>query len=208
MKTKKKRDRNWTKMLQDHSMVCEAVKRGLEELDRRLEDGDDVTDALDQLKNLVLRMHRGADLLAKVLHRLPVAKAFSADRLNITEQQYWLLCAVGFNGFFTARSLGVSPISDYEAYQLCVYEDDKVVAFLDPDETPPPPPRRNGRKKTIAVHLALSPEEVDPAYLRPEQIDFFKKYRPDVLPRLGKLKREGRDQASAQPVARKQGDHE
>ncbi len=111
MGRRKKREHNWTKMLQDHSLVSKALEHGLEALEWALEDGEDVTGALDQLKRCTLRVRRGADLLNKLLYRSPVAKAFSADRLNITEQQYWLLCAVGFNGFFTAKSLGVSPIA-------------------------------------------------------------------------------------------------
>lgn len=207
MNSRKRRDRNWVQMLQNHSMVCETVKRGLEELDQELEDGKDVTDALDRLKNPVLRMRRGADLLAKVLHISPMVKAFSGDRLNITEQQHLFLCAAGVT-CFTVKSLGVSPISDYEAYRLCVYEDDEVVAFMHPDETPPPPPRRDGNKTTVTVHLALSPEEVDRDYLRPEQIEFFTQYRPDVLPRLGQLKRKGRERANVQAPAQPQGNQE
>ena len=207
MKRKKKQDCNWPQILQNHSMVCEAVKRGLEELDRMLQDGEDITDVVGSLRKSVLRMHREAELLSKMLIESPVRRIFSADRLNVTDQQLLFARAAGFS-CFTAKSLGVSPITDYEAYRLCVYEDDKRVWFLHPDERPASPPRRKGN--TIFVHgkAALSPEEVDPDYLRPEQFKFFTKYRPDVLPRFGQLKRKGGERANGQRTDQLQGNQE
>jgi hypothetical protein len=149
-------------------------------------------------------MCREAGQLSQVLHESPVRRIFSTDRLNVTEQQYLFAHAAGFT-FLTAKSLKVSPISDYEAYLLCVYEDDEVVAFMHPDETPPPPPRHEGNTTFVPVHVALSPEEVDVAHLRPEQVEFFTKYRPDILPRLGLLKRDRREQPAAEAAASPQG---
>jgi hypothetical protein len=187
-------------MVQNHSVTCDRLKRDVDELDQMLENGEDVTDFVGPLKKLVSRMHREADLLSKVLHESPVRRIFSTDRLNVTEQQLLLARAAGFS-CFTAKSLGVSPITDYEAYRLCVCEDNESVWFLHPDERPASPPRRKGNTVFVRGKAALSPEEVDIAHLRPEQVEFINKHRPDVLPRLGSLKQNGRVQPDPEVAA-------
>ncbi len=188
---KKKRERNWTQMLQSHSVTCDQVKRGLEQLDQILDSEEDPTAAIHELKETVAEMQQEAHELHDTMVLEPSRCLLSRDRLNITEQQYLMSFAAGFN-CFTPDSLGVSPITLCEAYRLCVYEDDKVVGFWHPDQTPPRPPSRKGNIKTIHIQLIRSPEEIDPDYLREEQNEFIDKFRPDVRPRLGLLKRNGR----------------
>ena len=92
---------------------------------------------------------------------------------------------MGF-GLFTAKSMGVSPIDDFEAYRLGVYEDDVSVCFMDPNETPDTVTvinKRTGRER-VRIRLAQSPEECAIRYLRPEQRSFYTKHRPDVLARM------------------------
>jgi hypothetical protein len=170
-------------MLQSHSETCGQVKACLGRLEQACENGEDVAAVAHQLSKVTLRMCREAGQLSQVLHESPVRRIFSTDRLNVTEQQYLFA----------------------HAYLLCVYEDDEVVAFMHPDETPPPPPRHEGNTTFVPVHVALSPEEVDVAHLRPEQVEFFTKYRPDILPRLGLLKRDRREQPAAEAAASPQG---
>ena len=187
MKKKEERNHNWVQMLQNHQQTCGQVKVYLEKLENACEAGEDVAVLVRQLRKVTLQACREAEQLCEVLFESPVRRIFSADRVNVTEQQLQLARAAGLD-CFTAKSLGVSPITDYEAYRLCVYEDDQIVWFWHPDEPPPSPPRHEGNTITVRGRAALSPEEVDPDHLRPEQIEFFTKYRPDVLPRLGLLK--------------------
>ncbi len=200
----KEQDHDWTRMLQQHAETCEQLKARIARLERVCENDEDVAGVVRQLNRIVLQTCREADELSRVLHESPVRRIFSADRLNVTEEQLLLARAAGFS-CFTAKSLGVSPISDYEAYRLCVYEDDERVWFIHPDEPPPSPPRHEGNTIIVRGKAALSPEEVDVAHFRPEQVEFFTKYRPDILPRLGLLRRDGREQPAAEAAASPQG---
>lgn len=139
MKKKNERNHNWVQMLQNLQQTCGQVKVYLEKLENACEAGEDVAVLVRQLRKVTLQACREADQLPEVLFESPVRRIFSADRLNVTKQQLQLACAAGLD-CLTAKSLGVSPISDYEAYRPCVYEDDKEVAFSHPDETPPPLP--------------------------------------------------------------------
>ncbi len=186
---------DWHSQLQQLSQRCDAVSELWPELDRRLHGGGDIRSLLARIRDEMGQITKETHDLHETMVIRPIRRMFSPDRLNVTEQQYLLARAAGFNSF-TTKSLGVSPISDYEAYRLCVYEDDEIVWFWHPDQTPPGPDRHEGNIVVVRGKAALSPEEIDTAHLRPEQLEFIRKHRPDILPRLGLLKQNRR----AQPV--------
>jgi len=131
------------------------------------------------------QIKKEADSLDEIMCKDPIRRAFSVDRLNLTERQYYLLRAAGFH-VFTAETLGLLWISDYDAYRLCVYENGTSVSFMDPRETLDVVTIADGEtgRGIAQMRLARSPEECQIRHLRPEQRDFFAKYRPDVLARM------------------------
>jgi hypothetical protein len=196
MKKQKRQEQDWTKRLRKHRENCELTRDALMELDQEFEDGGDLRPLLHRLRNQIREICGDAGWLHETICVAPIRTAFSLNRMNITEQQYWFLRAAGLE-LFTAKTLGIAPLSDYEVYQNCVYEDDEIVCFVDPDETPEV---ETVHKKTgstsIRIRLAHSPEECKLRHFRPEQKRFFAKYRPDVLARAKQTERSSGTDAS------------
>jgi hypothetical protein len=184
MKKKKKQPENWS---QDIFKLSELADSAISTLSDFEKDSGEIVKAPDSEQPLREQLWEMKWLVSKLHENLvaaPVRTAFSYGRLNLTERQYWLLLADGLE-LFTAKKLGISPVSDYDCYKMCVYKNEQEVCFMDPDETPEVETvdRKTGHKR-IRFRLARSPEELEAKHLRPEQREFFKKYRPDVLARL------------------------
>jgi len=202
MKKRKTQEQDWTKRLQKHREDCDLTREALLELDREFEDDGDLRPLLHRLRDQIREICGDAIWLHETMCAAPIRTAFSLERMNITEEQYWFLRAAGLE-FITAKGLGIAPLSDFEVYKNCVYEDDKTVCFLDPDETPEV---KSVNKKTgrtsIRIRLARSPEECHLKHFRPEQKQFFAKYRPDVLARAQQTERSSVTDASIQQEAK------
>jgi hypothetical protein len=194
----------WVSHLKEHCEQCDEISIALDQIQAEYCDGNDIKAELSELGDKIRALQAGTQSLYERMVVNPFRHMLSADRLNLTEEEYWLVLAAGFE-CFTAKSLGVSPISDYEAYRMCVYEDDKFVDFVHPDETPPPPTVWKGNTMVVYGRLALSPEEVDIAHFRQEQVEFFTKWRPDILPRLGQLKNNCREQSDGEAATSPEG---
>ena len=186
MKKQIKSVKDWPEHLQNHRQNCELVFEDLATLKQELQDGRDTKLSLQHLKEGLLRIRQEAEWLHGALTTEPIQRIFSPDRANLTEQQYYLLRAAGIM-LPPATSLRISPVDDYEVYRYCIYEDDKRVCFVHPDENPvvETVDEKTGYTK-IRIRLAISPEEIELKHLRPEQREFFAKYRPDVLERIQK----------------------
>lgn len=186
MKKQKKDEKDWTKHLQNHRQNCELAwedfKILLEEHERRR----NIKLLLRRFKEKIQQLRCDAVRLHETLIVEPAQKTLSLERANLTEQQYYLLRAAGIT-MPTAKSLGISPVDDHEVYRHCIYKDDKQVCFLDPNENPvvETVDKKTGCTK-VRIRLAISPEEIELKHLRPEQREFFAKYRPDVLERIQK----------------------
>ena len=176
---------DWPTQVQEHRQHCEAASETMAELIRQADKGGGTARLVRRLGEEIEQISQEAHQLHQILLKDPIDKALSLDRLNLSEQQYRLLQAGGLD-LSNAKQLGVSPISDYEAYRFCTYEDETGINFMDPNETPHTVTRIKGRPgaKLIRIRLAQSPEECRVACLRPEQRAFFAEYRPDVLKRM------------------------
>lgn len=184
MKKNKTRKIDWVKHLDRHREQCGEIANTVEHIQAEYQAGNDIETALSELAAQVRARQQGAEDLHDRMVIAPLRHMFSGDRLNLTEEEYYLVRAAGF-GFITPKSLGVSPVTDFEVYRLSVYEDANTVCFMDPDENPnveTVDPNKPGRI-TIRLRAAISPEETERRYYRPEQEQFFAKYRPDVLTR-------------------------
>ena len=186
MTTKQKKiSENWSKQICKLNEIAEAALSDLDEFEEcgitvKVEDSEEsLRGQLHKIKSLAFKLH-------ETLISNPIRTAFSKDRISLSEQDYWLLRAQGLK-LFTAKRVGISPVSDYEVYKNCIYEDEEKVCFLDPDETSEVETvdKKTGHIK-IRFRISRSPEELELKHLRPEQKEFFAKYRPDVLARLKK----------------------
>jgi len=185
MKQVEKHAPDWTTRLQEHRQRCEDAAESWAELCRRHDEGGHIGPHMRRLSKQIEQMQQDAHRLWKILYATPRNKLWSLHRLSLTEQEYWFLRAAGF-GLFTAKNLGVSPIDDYDAYRVGVYEDDTSMCFMHPDETPDTVTvvnKKTGRE-WVRIRLAQSPEECQVRCLRSGQLEFYRKYRPDVLARM------------------------
>lgn len=182
----KRKEQDWPKRLQSHRENCGIASEDLDELVEAYENGSDIQPSLRNLRKELLRMHREATWLHETLCAIPLKKIFSVDRINLTKQEHHLLQAAGID-LFTTKRIGICQVDDFEVYKNCVYENDDMVCFVDPNETPvfERVDKKTGRTQ-VRIRVAESPEEIDLKHLRPEQKEFFAKYRPDVLHRARK----------------------
>lgn len=184
MKKQKKQEPDWPEQVQELRVACWAALEDLAELEEEYRDGEDIEGSLKRFRDELDAVYRLSDRLHETMCVIPIRKMFSVDRINITEREYHLTRAAGFK-LVTAKGLGICPLDDFDVYRMCVYEDDKMVCFLNPDESPKV---KTVDKKTGVTHIRLriarSPEELEAKHLGPEQRQFFTKYRPDVLARL------------------------
>jgi hypothetical protein len=184
MKKKIKQPENWSQDIYKLNDIADSVIFNLRKFEKNSGEVIKAPDSNRPLREQVWEIKWLASKLHEVLLAGPIRTVFSADRLNLTAQQYFLLRARGFE-LFTAKQLGISPVGDYECYRMCVYKNEQAVCFMDPDETPEVKTvdNKTGHKR-IRIRLAHSPEECELKHLRPEQREFFTKHRPDVLERM------------------------
>ena len=180
-KQQKKEQKKWQDQLRELFDACCETLEIVDGVDEDMSWGE-----LRSLRNKLVRVKRMADQLKSSMCGTPASKILSLNRRSMTEQEYYLLCATGCK-LFTANELGLSPVSDHEAFIHCCYEDDEKVCYIVPTEKPPV---RNEEKKTgkftIRMRLGCSPEELHVKYLRPEQKKFFQELLPDVYDRFQK----------------------
>ena len=189
MKRKMKEQESWTERLRSHQVNCALALVYLEELAQKCQNDKDVQPLLQRVKKAMEQIQMEADRLHEEMCLVPVRTMFSMDRLKLSKQQYWLLRAAGVE-IFTAKRLGICPVDDYDVYRNCIYEDDKRVFFVDPNETPNmETPDKEARVIRVRARIACSPEETALQHYRPEQKRFFSKYRPDVLARARKTEK-------------------
>jgi hypothetical protein len=184
MRTKVPNQPGWIKCLDDHREQCVAMREIVDQIEADYRAGNDIKAALSELRGKVRALQASADRVHDKMAIAPLRHMFSADRLNLTEKEYYLARAAGL-GFITPKSLGVSPVTDFEVYRLSVYEDANTVCFMDPNENSNVETVDPKRPDHISIRLrgAISPEETERKYYRPEQEQFFAKHRPDVLSR-------------------------
>jgi len=183
MKKKEKKQSDWTEFVLGRSFAWGIIFDELDKLVHDFHNGENTENLLDQLRKDIREIQQSTDQFINEFLIGPFKKIFSRDRRNITEREYLLAQAAGLQ-LPTAQSIGITPVSDYEVYLNCVYEDDKVILLMNPNETPQiVTVDEQTDNIRIRIRLASSPEETNLAYYTPEQREFFAKYRPDVLKR-------------------------
>jgi hypothetical protein len=77
----------------------------------------------------------------------------------------------------TAKALGLSPVTDPEAFAMLFYEDNDRLCYINPAERP-------REAHTLRFRFGRPPEELSRSSLRPEQHKFFKRYLPSLYKRF------------------------
>lgn len=179
MKKQKKTQLSWLNQLTELNRTCDYVLEMVDEAD-----GNMSPDELRTLRDELGKVKRIAEQLHVTMCQTPVGKMIGLDRMSMTKQEYYFLCAAGAK-LFSTDQLGISPVSDYQAFLNCCYEDDEKVCYINPAKKPPveDEDKKTG-SFTIRVGIGYPPEELHLKYLRPEQKEFFAKFLPDVLERF------------------------
>jgi hypothetical protein len=112
----------------------------------------------------------------------PLQKWLSGQKL--TREEFYLLVA---QGVWTIS--GSDEEDEYEEFAHFLYEDDERRGYINPSERPNAPPvQKDGGARVQKVHLKIGimPEDVRTSFLSPAQLDFFKKFRPELFSRFRK----------------------
>ena len=136
---------------------------------------DDLEAILTQLAEQLWDVRLGAEEACARLQGLPLERMLSG--LRLTREEYHLLSAQELFSEGTSKALGLSPYDDFEAFSMLCYEDERRIAYINPEEKPLKP-------GVVRVRSGISPEEVHTKALRPEQKEFFERYLPDVYRRF------------------------
>jgi hypothetical protein len=95
---------------------------------------------------------------------------------KLTDEEFYLIAAMGaISGL--GKGLGISPMTDAEAFAMMYYEDDSKRGYINPEEGP----RVLGR---VRLRFGIPPEEIRRSSLRPEQREFFARYVPSYYARF------------------------
>jgi hypothetical protein len=111
----------------------------------------------------------------------PVNKHLNGQQL--TREEFYLLAAQGI--MIIPSQSGKEEV--YKEFTHYLYEDNKQRGYINPSERPDPPPVKIGKGKRIyRTHLKLGivPEKVRTSFLRADQLDYFKNFRPELFSRF------------------------
>jgi hypothetical protein len=155
-------------------------------------------DVLPELAALLKRLNDSLQNVASATNTLrgrltePIGK-FPAGR-PLTSWEYHLLAGEDvFSAFAdrfpmgTAKAMGVSPVTDFDAFAMASYDDDKRWVYINPIEKPKPSRSDMSAylgEGHVGMRFGTAPEDLDLEALRPEQRAFFERYRPDIYARF------------------------
>jgi len=110
-------------------------------------------------------------------------QVFSGRPLESTQYLYWR--ALGHD-LGSAHGLGLFPISDHDIHKMLCYEDDKRYCYINPapQSTCVTVVDKETGALSVNPEIGRYPEELQLKHLRPEQLDFFTEYMPEVLRRF------------------------
>ena len=173
----------WDQQLRDLGRAIEPMKRALRDLDQWLWehckcDGSLPLEVAESLQRLTDGLEATDCATRAAFERFcdnPNRK-FIFGGPKLTEEEFGILYAMGVLRN-TAYCLGVSEVTDYEAYSMLWYEDDHRRGFINPEEEPLPP----GRFK---VEIGILPESVRIESLRPGQEEFLRTRVPSLYARF------------------------
>ncbi len=198
MKKEEIEQKTWIKSLQSHLESCRLTLEDIDILEENNKDNPDALVLLRQIWKMMKEIESGADRIYEEIVKIPIRTMLSVNRLQLTEEQYFLLRAAGID-LFNPKRLGICTVDDFEVFKNCIYEDSESVGFMDPNEKPVKKLKlKKTGKSSIRLRFSCSPEETCLENYRPEQIRFFKKFRPDVIARAKKTeKKETKTRATA-----------
>jgi hypothetical protein len=193
MKKEEIGQKTWITHLQNHLESCRQALEDIEKLEEKNKFNPDALVLLQQIWKMMEEIQRGADHIYEEIVSIPLSTMCSVNRLQLTKEQFYLTRAAGID-LFNPKRLGICTVDDFEVFKYCIYENSEGVGFMDPNEKPV---KKLKLKKTgkshIRLRLSCSPEETCLENYRPEQIRFFKEFRPDVIARAKKTEEKKQD---------------
>src|SRR5215471_10487347 len=182
----------WAQQLRAVIEALEPLDGVLEDIHRWLWRNVVVHDCLprelpDEIDRLLSRLgsglHAGKSAASEAFQRFsggPTGKFLAGMRLS--EEEFYILngIAVASSDFprNTANGLGLTDVTDYEAFSMLYYEDDRRYGYINPEETPKKP-------GYFRWGLGIIPESVCTKFLRPEQDTFLRRRIPALFARVG-----------------------
>ena len=115
--------------------------------------------------------------------RKPLEKWHTGQQL--TREEFYLLAAQGI----IVIPSETGSLEAYEEFAYYLYEDNELRGYINPSERPNPSPVPTGNGgSTQEVHLRIGivPEEVRVSFLRTEQLNFFRNFKPELFSRFRK----------------------
>lgn len=142
-----------------------------------------VSDALASLDQELRAIEQTSDNLRWYFCRNPLDKWLTGQQMN--REEFYLLAA---QGIIVIPSETCSEEA-YEEFAHYLYEDNEQRGYINPSERPDPPPvptGNGGRTQEVHLKIGIAPEEVRTSFLRADQLDFFKDFRPELFSRFRK----------------------
>ncbi|MEI6269659.1 MAG: hypothetical protein WCP01_12325 [Methylococcaceae bacterium] len=143
----------------------------------------EVSEAIATLDQQLSVIAQTSDNLRWYFCRNAIDKYLGGQQL--AREEFYLLAAQGImiipseSGFQEA----------YEEFSHFLYEDNEQRGYISPSEQPDPPPvptEIGGWTQRVGLRIGIVPEVVRTSFLRPDQKDFFKKFRPNLFSRFRK----------------------
>ena len=144
----------------------------------------EVSEVLATLDQELRSIERVTDSLSWYFCRNPLRKFLTGQRLS--REEFYLLAA---RGIIVIPSENASEEA-YEAFAQYLYEDNEQMGYINPSERPDPPPVPTGNggwtQEVNGMKIGIVPENVRISFLRPDQLNFFRDFRPELFSRFRK----------------------
>ncbi|MGD0572453.1 MAG: hypothetical protein ABSB11_05475 [Sedimentisphaerales bacterium] len=184
MKIRKEQSEEWCGNINKIIQAVDEAAEDLEAIEKQLGYSVQATDSDQTLWARLRKVKALADKIHEYFCRSWVGKMAAGQPM--TEKEFRLMQASGCVGY-TAKNFGLSPVSDYEVFMHCCYEDDKGSCYINPGKKRPvfETDAKTGNKY-IRIQFGRYPEELHTKNLRPKQRVFFETHLPAVYRRFRK----------------------
>ena len=104
---------------------------------------------------------------------------------RLTREEFYILAA---QGIIVIPSKTGSEEA-YEEFAHYLYEDNAQWGYINPSERPDPPPVPTGNggwTQEVSLKIGIAPEKVRTSFLRTDQLNFFRDFKPELFSRFRK----------------------
>jgi len=142
---------------------------------------DELYQKTEGLKTLLSTIEEASRDLRYYFCMNPLHKFLKGHQL--TKEEFYLLAAYGVWKIPSTTGSGEA----YEEFTYRYYEDNELYGYINPSQKPFPPRSKNGSLKfKTSLTWGIVPEEVRISFLRTDQLNYFKDYKPKEFSRFRK----------------------